>query len=304
MSDPKFRVMRLGDLVDELVADNEAAIKARQSGQTRGPVTALPVLDKALGGYLANGVHVLQAGPGAGKTALALQIAATCGYPALFITAEMSVLELFKRIIARETGTFLGKLKTGEIGSKDLERKAREAAAKAPWLSILDATIGYVKPEDFIAVAEALRERAEASSLLLVLDSLQYWAKSAGGGSEYELVSAGMRALSEAAGRLSCPIIAISQRNRVGNKSDGGLYASKGSGDVEYAGESVMDLTRMSDQPDASGKVEINLTIHKNRHGEVGRTIAFEFSGRLQEFNEKDREQGSNQTARKSNIKY
>lgn len=308
MGESKFRVMRLGDLVGELVTDNEAAIKARQSGQPRGPVTALPALDKALGGFLANGVHVLQAGPGAGKSALALQIAAMCGYPALYVTAEMAPLELFRRLIARATNTFLDKLK-GNYGdllsSRDIERLAHQTAEQMPWLTLLDATIGYVESDDIASRAEALREQAKAENLLIILDSLQYWAKGAGSESEYVLVSNGVRSLSEVAARLSCPVLAISQRNREGNKAkqEGGLYASKGSGDVEYASESVMDLIKVSDHADASGKTEINLAICKNRHGEAGRIIPLEFTGKFQQFAEKGREQGS-QAGRKAGGRF
>src|SRR5918996_1264990 len=80
----------------------------------RAPVTRIPQLDDVLGGALQPGVHVVHASPGAGKTALALQIAATCGFPALFVTCEMAPLELLRRITARVTETLLGRLKSGE----------------------------------------------------------------------------------------------------------------------------------------------------------------------------------------------
>src|SRR5829696_3798503 len=87
-------VMRLGDLIGALRDDAAAAYEAKQSGKPRGPITRIPQLDDVLGGALQPGVHVLHASPGAGKTALALQIAATCGFPALFVTCEMAPLEL------------------------------------------------------------------------------------------------------------------------------------------------------------------------------------------------------------------
>src|SRR5215468_12256590 len=101
----------LADLVGELRDDAQAAFDARESGQARGPQTGLNLLDDALGGYLAPGVHVLQAAPGAGKTAMGLQISSSCSFPALFVSAEMPTLELFRRLIARNTKTYLGKLK-------------------------------------------------------------------------------------------------------------------------------------------------------------------------------------------------
>src|SRR5437762_2339317 len=96
------RLTLLSDLIGEFVADTEEAQKALESGKPRGPITSLPRLDEAIGGYFATGLHILQAAPGAGKSAFSLQIAATCQFPSLYITTEMGVLELFRRLIARE----------------------------------------------------------------------------------------------------------------------------------------------------------------------------------------------------------
>ncbi len=73
------RLARLADLLGELEADARARHEAHASGSPRGPTTGLASLDRELGGALAAGTHVLHAGPGAGKTALALQVAASCG---------------------------------------------------------------------------------------------------------------------------------------------------------------------------------------------------------------------------------
>ena len=82
------RLYPLSDLLGEWAADAEAAHEAHATGTPRGPVTGFPTLDHELGGYLVPGLHVLAGEPGKGKTALALQIAATCGAPALFVTTR------------------------------------------------------------------------------------------------------------------------------------------------------------------------------------------------------------------------
>jgi replicative DNA helicase len=110
------------------VADAQAAHTAHATGQPRGAQTRLPQLDGILGGFLAPGVHLLQAAPGAGKTAFCLQAAADCGFPALFVTAEMPPLALFRRLIARATGTYLGRLQSGELAPEVVEALARRAA--------------------------------------------------------------------------------------------------------------------------------------------------------------------------------
>ena len=69
----------LGDLLPALIADNDAALDALRTGQPRGPCTGIAPLDEALGGFFEAGLHTIQANAGAGKTALALQIASDCG---------------------------------------------------------------------------------------------------------------------------------------------------------------------------------------------------------------------------------
>jgi replicative DNA helicase len=286
-----YRVTLLSDLVPALVAESEAAAAALASGRSRGPVTQMRALDDALGGFLAPGVHILQSAPGGGKTAFALQTAATCSFPSLYVTAEMPTLELFRRLIARATNTFLGKLKSGELGSREITRLAQATIEKSPWLAILDATAGYVPPSAIRNAASALRERAGGGAVLTVLDSLQYWARGAGELTEYELVSSAMRALSEVAAQLASPVLAISHRNREGNKGNGGLHAGKGSGDLEYVAESVLELAPEAKdaKPDAAGKTAVALSIHKNRHGAAGRIIPLYFTGRTQLFTEREK---------------
>lgn len=288
------RLTLLADLVTEFVADAEAAQKALESSVPRGPVTGLARLDETLGGFLAGGLHILQAAPGAGKSAFALQIAAQCHFPALYLTSEMSVLELFRRLIARETETYLGKLKSGEIGVKEAMRLALETVRKLPSFAILDGTSGYAAPQQILEVAESLKERARTSQVLVLVDSIQVWAKTVrgvdadfAGASEYELMNAALGSLSAVAGTLKSPVLAISHRNRVGNRSgEAGLHSAKGSGEVEYLAESVLDLTRKDEQPDAGGEVEVSLKLLKNRHGVPGLSIPLKFSGRIQRFRE------------------
>lgn len=288
------RLTLLSDLVSEFIADTEAAQKALESGKPRGPVTGLSKLDETIGGFFSTGLHILQAAPGAGKSAFSLQTAANCQFPSLYLTAEMSVLELFRRIISRETETYLGKLKTGELGGKEAMRLAIETVKKLPSFALLDGTSGYAAPQQILDAAESLKERAGTSQVLVVIDSIQVWAKTVrgvdaefAGASEYELLNAALGSLSALASQLKSPVLAVSHRNRVGNRSnDANLHSAKGSGEVEYLAESVIDLTRKDEQPDSNGEVEISLKLLKNRHGVPGLNIPLKFCGRIQKFRE------------------
>lgn len=276
----------LGDLLTPLIADNDAAIAAVQTGQPRGPQTGITALDKGLGGSLAPGLHILQASPGAGKTAMALQVASDCLHPALYVSAEMPTLELFKRLIARQSKTFLGKL-NGQIASPNLENLAQQTIQKLPHLAIMDAMAGLASVDLIRQTAEAMRAAAKAKTVLIVLDSLHVWARGLlrGSGSDYEIISEGTRCATELAALLNAPILAICHRNREGNKSGGGLHSAKGTGDLEYEAWTVLDLHRnMNDREDSNGEVDVNAHFCKNRSKGLTGAVGLKFSGRLQSF--------------------
>jgi len=286
ISPGRFRPLFLADLCDDLMASCNAAAEARRTGIIRGPMTGLRQVDKVLGGSLAPGIHLIQAAPGAGKTALKLQIATDCGFPVVYVTAEMPPIELMRRIVSRHTCTYLGKLKDGEVDGEAAGRLGTTVVAKVPYLVILDATCERVMPDDICGVADALRRQAQTDQVLIAVDSLQVWAKQIASGDqgEYDAINAGIRALCGISAELKCPILASSHRNRKGQQ-DGGLHAGKGSGDLEYMAETVLDMDAHERR---SGDISwtVTLTVHKNRHGETGIDFPLKFEGRIQNFRE------------------
>lgn len=279
----------LNDLLAPLIADNNAALEARRTGQARGPCTGIAPLDKALGGFFETGLHTIQANTGAGKTALALQIASDCQFPTLYVSAEMPVLELFRRLIARQTKTFLGKLKTGELSNEDIEKLALATAGKLPHIALMDAMAGVASLDLIGETATKLKVHCNAKTVLAVIDSLHVWARSLmrGQGNEFEIVSEGTARATELAAILDAPIIALCHRNREGNKSKdgGGLHAARGSGGIEYESWSVLDLHRdMEQREDANGEVPVTMRFYKNRSNGVTPPVETMFCGRLQSF--------------------
>ena len=289
------RMVLLRDLVGELVADTEAAAEALRSGRPRGPVLGFQCLDKHLGGYLAPGLHIIQGAPGDGKTALALQAAATCRTAALYVSAEMPLLELFRRLIARETRTLLPKLRSGELGPREAEQLAGDTVRRLPAVALVDSTREAVSPGTVTRQAHCLLEITEARHVLVVIDSLTVWARGMTDESgqpiaatEYDQINAGIKAVLAIASALRAPVLALSHRNRVGNRAkpgDAGLHAGKGSGDLEYAAETVLDLTVNKDEG-GDREMPAALTILKNRHGRAGVTLRLRFDGLLQTFTE------------------
>ena len=277
------RLYRLGDLLRDFGDEAEAANFARVSGEARGPVSGFETLDRELSGAWLPGLHWIHGNAGAGKTAFALQVAAACGAPSLFVSCEMAPVELLRRHTARETGTFLGRLKSGEMTRADAENLARRAIEAAPLLCLADATRAPA-PLQFLHDAAHIT-RGNENHVLIVIDSLHSWAlRLASGLPEYEALNVAISDLQSLAHALKCPILAISERNRDSMKS-GGLNAGAGTRKIEYSGETVIDFHRDDEaKDDGAGEVPVTLRLSKNRHGAAGKPLPLQFHGALQRF--------------------
>lgn len=279
---------RLSDLINCLEIDYRRKATARSSGLAVGPISGLKKLDAELGGCLAPGLHILQGAPGTGKTALGLYISAHCGGPALYVSAEQPPLQLFLRHIARDCGLALSKLDL--LSWEELRHRAVQTAKALPLLCIVDATACRATTPQLGEELDRLRSEAHDRTPLVVVDSLQVWSRHVSyATTEYEIISQGVKALAELAQAKGVPVLGITHRNRAG-QDRGGLFASKGSGDIEYAAESLLELA-MPENPrtTASGEIELSITIHKNRHGAPGAIVKVRFNPALQGFSAVDR---------------
>jgi replicative DNA helicase len=275
------RIARLGDLLGEWEVDAIAAHDALVNGSPRGPATGFPRLDRELGGAFQPGLHYIHGSPGTGKTALSLQIAATCGTPAVFVSCEMSPLELFRRHTARVTGTYLGRLKSGELTPADSLALARQAAAAAPYLTLVDATRSFAAPEWLRQVGQVAR--GEGRHVLIVIDSIHSWAEASPiATTEYESLNAGIAGLRGLAHALSAPVLCIAEQNRASMGRDV-LSAGAGSRKIEYGAESVISLTA-EEGGNVIGQTTVIAKFAKNRHGAPGRSVGLTFNGALQSF--------------------
>ena len=285
-AEPKAQatLMRFADALDGAVADAAAAHEARKTGQPRGPVTNFPKLDKELGGAFAPGVHAIHGDPGAGKTAFALQVATTCQFPALFVTAEMAPAELLRRQAARITSTYLGRFKSGEMPPTEVRGLLLRGIAAAPQFALLDATREPASPV-FIRDCAAII-KGDAPNLLIVIDSLHSWAEGNASGNEYEVLNEAIASLRRLSSLLDCPVVYIAERNRISMGKDG-QSSGAGSRKIEYGAETVISLNRDADsRPDVTGNVPVMLKLPKNRHGVPGVEVRLSFNGALQRFSE------------------
>lgn len=284
MSQNIYKLSDLMTLWDDTAAE---LYDARQGNKPAGVCTGLDGLDDLINGRLAPGLHSLQGGPGIGKTAFALQLACDCGYPAVFVTCEMSPLELFRRVVARTTKTFLGRLKTGELHPAEMSNLAQRAASRAGDLTIIDATREFVpafatSSQDYGIDSIANGVRAD-SHCLVVVDSLHSWAdRGAGEANEYEYLNCAISSLQALASTLVAPVLVIAERNRM-SMAKGGLSGGAGTRKIEYSAESVIELDAQSD-PNLNGETTVTLRLSKNRNGESNKSIELRFHGATQTY--------------------
>ncbi len=283
--EPQARLIRLSDALGDLRRDADAAHEARTTGKPRGALSGLATLNHELAGAFSPGVHFIHGNAGTGKTAFALQAAAKCQCPALFVTCEMAPAELLRRLTASATGTYLNRLKSGEMSGADAESLAQRAIEAAPDLAFVDATTAPA-PLAFLHDAAQI-VKGDARHFLLVVDSLHSWSGGLSSGlTEYEALNAAVSDLQRLAHRLACAVLVVSERNRA-SMINGGINSGAGTRKIEYGAETVLELDKNADeQEDGAGEVSVTLRVAKNRHGATGRKIGLMFHGAKQSFRE------------------
>ena len=209
----------------------------------------------------------------------------------------MGALELLRRVTARVTSTYLGRLRSGEFTPATSLALAEKAVAAHPGLALFDATRGYVAPwqetkddaPGILEAAEAWRDRNRAGACLVVVDSLHTWSASDPHSerlTEYERLTNAVNDLCIMAARLDSPVLAIAEQNRPGQGSDR-QNTAKGTGRFEYAAMTVLAYAPDGEwKEDAAGEHHARLTIAKSRNNSAGPKVELRFHGALQSFRE------------------
>ena len=283
MSNARAKVYTLASLLDDLVAEHEAADLAIAEGRNLGPVIEFDRLRDELGGWW-DGVTAMHAGPGAGKSAFAIQAAMHAECPAIYLTCEMSAQTVLRRMIANKSGEYLGKLRRGRIAAANIRRHAEQVVADHPHVGIIDATTAPCSPDLLRTCVEKMRAHGE--HVFVVVDSVHALACGAYPDvDEYQAVSSAVEMLRGISAEYHVAALEIIERNRA-SMTSGGMHAGAATRKIEYSADAILAL-------DGTGKVEVagmgeavgvNLTLQKNRNGRPGVTIGYAFEGATQRF--------------------
>lgn len=272
-----IREMRSGqalsvtDLLPEVLREmtsRREAVKEKGTAAVGLP-TGIKKLDTFLGG-LQEGVHILAAEPGMGKTTLTLQIASKVaeGFPAIFVSFEETLNRLALKVICQKATLEAKRFSDGYGELDKLQNAVLNFGHHLKSLYLIEGT-GRLTVAQLKAKALQAMSRHKTTQCLIVIDYLQRWAASRGNFNDYRHVVGNLVSeLRELANRLHSPILVISSQNR-GGMGTGDLTSLKESGDLEYSADSAIFLVQGKGSPTPPSRA-VNLKIAKNRFGDTG----------------------------------
>lgn len=254
-----------------------------EAGQAVTVGTGYPGLDKILGGgMLAQGLYILAARPGCGKTTLGLKIAESASKTGacLFFSLEMSAEQITARRIAAESGLSIGRLLVGRNLSDEEQSKLANAASV---LSTHDFRLNRAPGASVADIAQAAH--LTKGLRLIVVDYLGLVRSDERGLSIYERVTRNSAALKSLARSLNVPILCLCQLNRASEQrtdKQPSMADLRDSGAIEQDADAVILLRRPAMYENAQQKPWeaqiLTAIVAKNRHGGIGR-LDFDFWG-------------------------
>lgn len=234
--------------------------------------TGISDLDRILGGGLIReGLYILAARPGCGKTTLAAALAERMlerGRRILFISLEMSRKQLMARRVAADVGrATAAQILRGELSEE--ERKAVGESlvklAKRPLFFNRRASLNTSEIQ-FLAK----QNRAD----VVIIDYLGLMKHDAGK-SLYERVTGTSNQLKRMARGLETPVLCLAQLNRgvEGRQNqEPRLSDLRDSGAIEQDADGVLLIHRPAiEDADEYGPTPMEVTVAKNRHGRTGK---------------------------------
>lgn len=270
-----------GDTPATPLADTLAAhldiLEARQNGDTTTIPTGLADLDSIIGGLRPGELYIVAGRPAMGKSAVGGQIAlnlARHDTRVLYVTAEMSTVELTDRWLSNLSGVDITRIHRGHLDQRHWTDIATTIGrlAELP-IDILD------DPAPTLAQIRATARTTGAQAV--VIDYLQLVHATGRTNNRQEEVAEVARGAKNLARALDIPVLALAQlhrgvESRVEKRPT--LPDLRDSGEIENSAGIVIGLYRHDYyHPTSTGhRGELEAIVLKNRHGAQGTaTLAF-----------------------------
>lgn len=248
--------------VDDILA-GKASVERLQTG--------FRTLDRLTTGYGPGNVAIIAARPGRGKTALAINITRNLGIHGgrhvLFFSLEMSVLEIFNRLVACTGNIVINNL------YRDDEAESTQELVQATADRISKASIFFQDKSgssiESIKISILSHVACNGMPSVIIIDYLQLLVESNKSENRQQEISSISRKIKEMAIELGVPFIVLSQLRRLRDgerDTKPKLSHLRESGSIEQDADTVLLLHRLPVQD----KVILQADLAKNRHGEEG----------------------------------
>ena len=256
-------------------------LDARMRGeQTQDAVdTGFTDLDRLMGGLHNSELVILAARPSMGKTAFAMNIAEYVAVelrrPTLFVSLEMSSVELADRLLCSAAQVDGHRLRNGTLANTDKLRLVEKAGEISQAPLFVDDSPSRTVSE--IAAAARRIKRREGGLALIAIDYLQLIEPDNPDDSRQEQVARIARRLKGLAREMKVPVLCLAQLNRQAEDTRDHrprLSHLRESGAIEQDADVVMFVHREEyylrgeEQKEHEGTAEI--IISKQRNGPVG----------------------------------
>jgi replicative DNA helicase len=265
----------------EIVMQAMDRLDARMAGThtTGGCDCGFRELDGKTGGLHNGELVVLAARPSMGKTAFAMNVAENVAHgqniPVLFVSLEMSSIELADRLLCSVARVNGHRLRNGTVSQDDRLRLVDTASmlAKAPFF--VDDSPSRTVTE--IAAAARRIKRRQGALGLIIVDYLQLIEPDNPKDPRQEQVAKIARRLKGLAREMTVPVLCLAQLNRqteMGKENIPRLSHLRESGAIEQDADVVLFVHREEyyhrgeDQKQYAGQAQI--IVAKQRNGPVG----------------------------------
>ena len=250
-------------------------------------------LDQLTAGFQRDEFIIIGARPSVGKTALALNIAASIAFhkkiPAAFFSLEMSGIALVQRLISSEALVEAQNLRSGYLSTGEYK-------------NIIDV-MGVIYDSPFYIVdmpnmrlldlrAQARKLRSQQQVEIIFIDYLGLVGHENNALPRYEQISEISRSLKSLARELHIPVVVLCQLNRDAQFEVPTLANLRDSGSIEQDADLVLFLHRAAqkkkktaedDNPPQSDVHPTDLIIAKQRNGPTG-VVKLELKSKVARF--------------------
>ncbi len=251
-----------------------------EKAQAAGVPTGIRALDQILDGFRSGSLYILGAGTGRGKSVMGLQFAMAAieaDRRAMFVSLEMSHVDLVRRMVAAESRVSPSVIQSGMLQGDEIERLTHASTRLG---RLKERLTIYDQPSlSLYQLAATVRTMRQAGKIdLVIVDYLQLLRTDESYSREREVatISAGLVAIART---NDIPVIALSQLNDNGQIRESRAVSHDAAGVMRIDYE--QDAWREGTEP-----IQCDLCVLKHRHGRTGR-VPLIFERNVQRFTER-----------------